>query len=334
MHSHMRLTARSRRVTSLALLAVLAAACDVASADPDELTTVRLGHVYDPAYPVHTCGVEPLTDDINERDVGLTIEVYPASQLGSEKDLLEQAIADQIDLVIAGPSQLAEFYEPIAVFDAAYAFEDVDELMDAVDSETGQQMFEELRRIAGVRVLDVWLYGTRHMTALRPVRSPDDLHGVKLRVQEAPVFLETARALGSSPTAVAFGEVYLALQQGIVDAAEGPATATEDMSFYEVADYFSLTNHVQSSIPVVVNEEVWSSLDTEQQAALQDGVTRYRDDVRQCLEDEDEESMARWQEEGVMQVVDDVDVEAFRAAAYEHFSEGFVWSDLYREWSD
>lgn len=330
----MRVAASWRWGTVAVLLGLVAAACDIARADPDEPTTIRLGHVYDPAYPVHECGVEPLTEEINGSDLGLTIEVYPASQLGSEKDLLEQAIADQIDMVIAGPSQLAEYYEPVAVFDAAYVFEDVDELMEAVDSDTGQEMFDALREVTGVRVLDVWLYGTRHMTSLHPIRSPEDLGGVKLRVQEAPVFLETARGLGSSPTAVAFGEVYLALQQGIVDAAEGPATATEDMSFFEVADYFSLTNHVQSSIPVLVNERVWQSLDGDQQAALQDGVSRYRDDVRGCLEEQDEESMARWQEEGVMEVVDDVDIEAFRQVAFDHFSEGFVWSDLYRQWHD
>jgi TRAP-type transport system periplasmic protein len=290
---------------------------------------LRLAHIYDVSAPTHACGATEFERAVRTADVGIEITVYSGAQLGSEAELLEQLATGQLEMAIAGPSFLATWHPPIGAFDAAYAFEDVDHLMEVVDGRIGQELWDALRERHGMRVLDTWFYGERHITSRRPVRRPEDLQGFRLRVPDARVWLATGEALGASPTPIAFTEVYMALQQGIADGQENPIPTIQAMGFHEVQTHLNLTRHIQSSTQTLIAERIWQRLSGGQQDALTAAARAARQRVRECIEEGDERLVAQWRQNGALQIVEDVDIDAFRARARQRFGAGFDFSDLY-----
>lgn len=292
---------------------------------------LRMGHVYEVSSPTHAFGTAHLNEKLQQAGVDLRVNVYPTAQLGSESELLEQLVAREIDLSIAGPSFLAMWHPPLGAFDSAYAFEDLEHMLEVAASDDLKPHWEELRRRFGVRVLGTWAYGARHITANRPIRSPEELSGFRLRMPGARVWQESARALGAGPTPMAFSEVYMALQQGIVDGQENPVPVIYSMGFHEVQRYLMLTGHNQSSVQILINDHVWQRLTAEQQEALSGAVEELGRDVLVGLRQQEQELLDRWRREGPMQIIDDVDTEAFRRRAREYFADGFAFSPLYRK---
>jgi TRAP-type C4-dicarboxylate transport system substrate-binding protein len=179
--------------------------------------------------------------------------------------------------------------------------------------------------------LGTWAYGARHITANRPIRRPEDLAGFRLRLPGARVWQESGSALGASPMPMAFSEVYMALQQGIADGQENPVPVIHSMGFHEVQKYLILTGHIQSSVQVLINERVWQRLDTDQQSALLQAVGDLGGEILTGLRSQESELLDTWRGDGTMEIIDDVDVDAFRRRANAYFAEGFPFSDLYRE---
>src|SRR6056297_3459137 len=295
----------------------------------DKPLTLRMAHVYEVTSPTHAYGTEFLSDRLREKTNDLDVTVYPAAQLGSESELLEQLVAGEIDLAIAGPSFLAMWHPPLGVFDAAYAFEDLEQMQRVADGPLMAPHWEALRERFGVRVLATWAYGSRHITGNRPVRHPDDLRGFRLRMPAATVWQASGRALGASPMPIAFSEVYMALQQGIADGQENPVPVIQAMGFHEVQRYVSLTGHIQSSIQILINERVWQSLTDRQREALGDAVVSLGQEVLEGTRRQEAELLARWRSEGPVEVIDDVDVGAFEARARATFTDGYPFSELY-----
>lgn len=296
-----------------------------------EVHRLRLGHVYEVNSPTHAFGTAHLNDRLQQAGVDLQVSVYPAAQLGSEAELLEQLVAGEIDLAIAGPSFLAMWHPPLGAFDAAYAFNDLEHMLQVAGGPSVAPHWAQLRERFGVRVLATWAYGARHITSNRPIRSPEDLKGFRLRMPGARVWQESGAALGASPMPMAFSEVYMALQQGIADGQENPVPVIYSMGFHEVQQYLTMTGHIQSSIQVLINERVWQRLSAAQQAALLDVVEQLGHEVLVGIRDQERELLDRWRREGPMQVIDDVDVDAFQRRARDYFSTGFAFSPLYRE---
>jgi TRAP-type transport system periplasmic protein len=181
----MKCAAAAKTFLVLTGVAVLGAGCG-AGRDPEAPPRLRLAHVYEVSAPTHRCGAAEVARELANR--GLELQVFPAAQLGHEPELLEQLATGQLEMAIAGPSFLAAWHEPIGVFDAAYLFDDIDHQIEAAQSDMGRQLWEELRRKHGMRVLDNWTYGARHITARRPIRHPDDLRGFRLRLPHARVW--------------------------------------------------------------------------------------------------------------------------------------------------
>ncbi len=294
-------------------------------------TRLRMGHVYEITSPTHAFGAAHLGRQLTLSGVELDVTVFPAAQLGSESELLEQLVAGEIDLAIAGPSFLAMWHPPLGTFDAAYAFRDLEQMLEVAGSAEIAPHWEELRRRFGVRVLGTWAYGARHITSNRPIRHPDDLRGFRLRMPGAAVWQASGAALGASPMPMAFSEVYMALQQGIADGQENPVPVIQSMGFHEVQRYLSLTGHIQSSIQILINERVWQRLRADQQNALMKSVESLGHDVLVGLRQQEHDWLESWRVDGTMQIIDQVDVDAFRNRARDYFAEGFPFSELYRK---
>lgn len=296
----------------------------------DKPLVLKLGHVYEVQAPTHRYGTSQLPGRLELAGVEMSVTVFPAAQLGSEEELLEQVVAGELELAIAGPSFLAMWHPPLGVFDAAYAFRDTDQMLEVANSQLMAEHWERLRVQYGVRVLDTWAYGTRHVTSHKPIRSPSDMRGMRLRLPSARIWQASGEALGASPMPIAFGEVYMALQQGIADGQENPIPVIFSKGFHEVQKYLNLTGHNESSIQVLINDKTWNRLSPEQQQTL---VVTVRELGREVYEGnllEERQLLQKWQQDGTMEVVSSIDVEAFRTKAYEYFAKGFPFSSLYR----
>ena len=295
----------------------------------DKPLMLRMAHVYEVNSPTHAYGTKFLSERICSKTSDLDVTVYPASQLGSESELLEQLVAGELDLVITGPSFLAMWHPPIGVLDAAYSSRDLDHMLEIAGSEEMAPEWDALRSKYEVRVLDTWAYGSRHVTSNVPIRHPDDLEGFRLRSPGARIFQASAEALGASPMPIAFSEVYLALQQGIADGQENPVPVIQSMGFQEVQKCLNLTGHIQSSLQILVNERVWKKLDTQQKQALQDSIEELGGAVYEGLVADEKKLIEQWRSDGTMAIIEDVDMSAFQKRCREYFSEGFEFSEVY-----
>lgn len=304
--------------------------CGCQSDDAAEKSSrLKLAHVYEVSAPTHAYGTAYLAERLREATGDLEVTVYPAAQLGSEAELLEQLVAGELELAISGPSFLAMWHPPLGVLDAAFASRDLDHMLETARGDEMAPHWDELRKRYDVRVLDTWAYGTRHITSNIPIRHPRDLEGFRLRLPGARVWQESGKALGAKPVPISFGEVYLALQQGIASGQENPVPVIKAMGFHEVQKCLNLTGHIQSSVQILINERAWQRLDAGQQATLVKVVQELGEEVYRGTVADEQRLIDEWREDETMQIVDDVDVGAFRVRARKHFSSGFAFSDLY-----
>ena len=290
--------------------------------------TLQLAHSYTETQPQHRCGAQVISDEVAAADVGVTVEIFPGSQLGADADRISSVVSGDIDIDIQGASALGAVYEPVSVLDAAYAFDDSDHLARFFDSDASADLLKGFEDETGVHTLGAWSAGMREFTANEPIREPGDLDGLRMRFPNSPQFLMNAKALGADATEVAYEELFLALQQGTVDGQENPITNISASSLQDVQDYISMSNHQANSNLVIIGAEAWSGLSGEQQDALTAAVDAAEEQVPQCVADDEEAILAEWADSGTMEVVDDVDVDAFRTQADEYLRDNFTAEQL------
>lgn len=283
-------------------------------------TSLTLAHSYNDDQPQARCGADVIQEEVEAADVGLDIEIYGSSQLGGDADRIASVASGDIDIDIQGASALGAVYEPVSVLDAAYVFDDADHLAQYMDSPEAEQTFEDFAEDSGVHTLGAWSAGARHFTANEPIRSPEDLEGLRIRFPGSPQYLMNAEALGADATEVAYEELYLSLQQGAVDGQENPLTNIESQSLAEVQDYLSLTSH-QLNTNLIIMSNAWNDLSDEQQEALNAAVDTAVTEVTSCVAEDEEATLEEWKSGDDWNVIDDVDVETFQEQAVSHLQE-------------
>ena len=275
-------------------------------------TVLKYAHIYDPSHPV-AIGSEMIAKIVAEKTNGeVEIQVFPASQLGSEEAILEAAIFGSVDIASSGAGQIGNLFKPVLVLEMPYTFKDNDHVIRFAKSDIAKQMADDLRQEFGVKIVGTTPYGIRQVTSNKPVKSPADLEGFKLRVPEQNVCIEYAKAMGADPTPIAFSEVYLALQQGVVDGQENSLSTIKAMKFYEVQKYVNLTRHVTNCLFFVMNDAKFQSLTAEQQQIILDAFDEAANYIAAELNKGDQELGKFFESEGVTIV--EPDLEAFRKA--------------------
>jgi len=272
--------------------------------------------------PNYYCGVELLKERLEDADIGFTIDLYPASQLGPDTERFAAVQAGDIDIDLQGASALSATYEPIGVVDAAYVFNDVDHTFDWIDNESSD-LFNSFSEETGTRIVDGWFFGNRTFTTKdTPIKEPDDLEGLALRFPDSPQFLANAEAMGVEPVAVANEEIYVALQQGIAVGQENPIVATHSQSFDEILKVASLNNHQVGIHWLVVSEKTYDKLSDEQETLLEDTIHEIRAENRECVEEETNKILDEYRADSSFTVVeeDEVDKDAFIEKAEEFFN--------------
>lgn len=304
---------RSRTLAATAVLALplaLAACGGGGEEGGDGGIELTLAHSYTEDQPQHTCGAEVIKEEVEGADAGMTVEIFPASALGADADRIASVQSGDIDIDIQGASALAAVYEPVGVVDAAFAFDDAADLDAYFTGGAADQLKSDFKEASDVSILGAWSAGARQFTSNEPIREPGDLEGQRMRFPGSPQFLLNADAMGASATDVAYEELYLALQQGVVDGQENPITNIDASNLVEVQDYLSLSSHQQNS-NLIVAGTAYDDLTSEQQGALDDAVAAAVSQMPGCVEESEQETLAAWESEGAIEIVDDVDRDAF-----------------------
>lgn len=296
--------------TSEAMTDTTEAMATTTTAAAQQEVELVLAHSYQEGQAQVRCGANVIAEGAEAAGVGLTVEIFGASALGGDADRIQSVIAGDIDIDIQGASALAAVYQPMAVADGAFVFDDSDHVYNFFTGDASTDLKEGFYEATGVRILGAWNTGARQFTANVPIREPEDLQGLRMRFPPSPSFLLNAEAMGAEAVEVAYEELYLALQQGTVDGQENPIGNINAINLDEVQDYISLSAH-QLSTNLVVVGPVWDELSAEQQQALVDAVDDAMIQEPQCAAEDEEEILAAWRDSGDMTIVDDVNREAF-----------------------
>jgi C4-dicarboxylate-binding protein DctP len=186
----------------------------------------------------------------------VVIQAYHASSLGSEREALEGIKMGTIEMGTLTSGPVPGFFPPVMIFDIPYLFSSAPAAWEAFNGEFGTEFSSAFLKNTGVRILGITENGYRHFTNnKRPINVPSDMEGLKIRTMENPAHMKMTKALGADPTPIAFGELYMALQQNVVDGMECPTVLINDMKFYEVQKYMVLDGHLYNPIFIFINEQ-------------------------------------------------------------------------------
>ena len=241
-------------------LIVAAAVLGLSTASAFAQTKLKWAHVYETTEPFHTESVWA-AEEIKKRTNGkFEIQVFPASSLGKETDINQGMTLGTVDMIISGASFAARSYPRLGIAYYPFIFRDGDHLLAYAKSPVFQSMAEDYRKKTGIQMTAYTYYGARHTTAQKAFTNCAGMKGLKIRVPDVPAYTATPKACGANPTPIAFSEVYLALQNGTVDAQENPLTTIDAKKFYEVQKAIMLTGHIVDGVITQIAPHVWNKL--------------------------------------------------------------------------
>lgn len=275
-------------------------------------TVLKLGHIAEVSHP-YAQGADYFAKLVGEKSGGdMEVQVFPSSQLGSQKDMTEGLIYGTIDMVLTGTADLGQFQPKMSIFDLPFLFKDRAHAYKSLDT-VGMELGKDLEP-KGMKLLGFMENGIRHLTNnVRPVKAPADMAGLKIRVMSNKIYIETIKSLGASPTPMAFGELYSAMQQGTVDGQENPSAHIYTKRFFEVQKYASMTAHAYAPEPVLISMITWGRLSDAQKAIIQEAATEAIAWQRELSTKEDNEYWDKIKATGKIEVVE-VDRAPFMAA--------------------
>ena len=254
------------RFRNLVLSAAVAVGALAAPSTSLTAAEFKFGHVYETSSIYHKWA-KWAADEIAERTEGRhSVDVFPASSLGSENDLFESLSLGAVDMTYSGSFYAGSIYGPMALSSAPYMFRDYDHWKSYRDSPLFQEIAAGFEEASGHKVLGLTYYGARHLTANKELPTPASMKNLKIRVPNAPMYFLFPESVGANPAPIAFAEVYLALQQGVVDAQENPLPTILAKKFYEVQSHIMLTGHILDSIVTIASTSTWEGLSEEDQS--------------------------------------------------------------------
>jgi tripartite ATP-independent transporter DctP family solute receptor len=245
----------------------------------------------------------------------LKVEVFPANQLGDVKDVIEYLMTGSVHMYIGGTSETSLFQPEWGVMDCPYLFRDYDHLMKAANSAVVKEIVEKMDKSRGVRILRADMYyGARHLTTrTKPIKSPADMKGLLIRAPDQPVYLEAVKAMGATPTPVAFSDLYMSLKQGVVDGQENPIPTIYTYKYYEAQKYIMLTGHMLRVNVIGAASSWFNGLSADLKSLLEKNVATMVDYSNKLTLEQEKSMLEELKKLGMEVVLPDV--EAFRKAA-------------------
>lgn len=229
--------------------------------------TLRFGHVANEQNVWHKAAIRFGEELSRLTDGRIVIEVYPNETLGRELDLINGMDLGTAEITLAGES--LQSWAPMAgLIGLPYAYPALEDVDRVIASDIGRKIEADITEKSPARPIGYFVRDARNLTSNRPIKSPDDLNGLKLRVSNVPLHVAVWRALGANPTPMAFSEVFTSLQNGTIDAQENPLALINSANFFEVQKYVNLTEHVRSWLYIVIANRVWDQFSDEDKTAV------------------------------------------------------------------
>ncbi|QQD84123.1 TRAP transporter substrate-binding protein [Jeotgalicoccus sp. ATCC 8456] len=270
------------------------------SNSPKEISFSTWANEGEPAYE----GMLKFIDVVEEK-TDYTVSLFPGNQLGSTAEQMEQVMMGSIEMMSSGDPGFKE----IEMLSLPYLMDSNEHWKYVLESEIGQEWEEEMKANQGLLTLGIIPRGPRVVSSNIEINTPDDLSGLKIRAPERDYYVETFKALGANPTPVDFGELYSAIDTGIVTAQENPLETIVAGGFMEIQSNISLTNHMYKPAFITVNNEFFETLSAEEQEVFSDAALQAEETTNNLLEEEEEATLQSLEEEGI--VITEPDLEKF-----------------------
>ena len=289
--------------------------------------TLRYGHNNEPA-SVAGAQADWFADAVRKHSGGdVAIQVFPSSQLGKLKELAEAVSLGTVAFSHNTAGGIGSLYDPFSALDTPFLYRDVAHLMKVMDvnSPVMRELNEGLIKAAGVRVIYAHYFGRRNLTCNKPVKSPADLKGVKIRAVPFPIYQTAIEGMGAAPVPVDWSEVPTALATGVVAGQENPVNVILNVKLYEVQSHLMLTGHMANAEVVVMNDGVWQGLSPKQKEAIAAASAEIRDRATKAIEENEAKDTQALREKGMTVIGPEqgLDVEAFRASVGKLVQERF-----------
>ena len=260
----------------------------------------KLGHVGPPTHP-YQLGALKFAELVKEGTNGkIVIDCFPSSQIGNERDLIEGLQLGTVDFVLTSTGPMAAFEPKFGAPDLPFVFRDLEHAYHVLDGDVGKELFASLNP-KGITGLSWFENGFRQITnSKRPIEKVEDLKGLKLRTMENPIHVAFFKELGVDPTPMAFGEVFSALEQGVVDGQENPVGAILAAKFFEVQKYLAMTGHVYTAVPLLVRSDLFQSFSPEEQKVIMDAALQASNYERKLLADQEVSGLKELKDKGMV----------------------------------
>ena len=305
-------------MTSKLLAACAALAFTLAAGAAEAQTKLKWAHVYETSEPFHTESVWAAGEIAKRTGNRYQIDVYPASQLGKETDINQGLSLGTVDMIISGSSFAARSFAPIGVTYYPYVFRDADHLLAFTKSDVFKELSQGYTDKTGHQILSVTYYGARHTSSNKPIKACADMKALKIRVPDVPAYLAMPRACGANTSPIAFAEVYLALQNGTVEAQENPLTTIEAKKFFEVQKHIALTGHIVDHLNTTVSKALWAKLSDEDKKIFRDVALEAATRATEMIKTKEKELIGFFKDKGLM--VSEVDKEDFKQTVLKNVS--------------
>lgn len=237
---------------------------------------LRLGHVLDQKSTRHAAAAKFAELVAQKSNGAIRIELFPSSQLGNERDMLEGVQMGTIDAVITGDI-ISNFYGPLGLFSVPYMFNSLEHLRAVMYGNIGEEIKAGIMKDSGIVALEFLERGPREITSNKPVNTVNDIQGLKIRVPEIPVIVDSWKAMGANPTPMAFGEVYTALQQKTIDAQENPFVDIASAKLEEVQKFIAMSDHMFGYAMLSISPGVWKKLSDADKKLFREAAREARD---------------------------------------------------------
>ncbi len=319
-------------------LAVLALAASALFALPAQAQKVMKYTHYQPAkadQPKHVAALA-FKEHVEKATKGsIKVEIYPAGQLGPANQVLEGLRLGSVEMAVVHDGGIPVVYKPFNIFGLPYLFKDHAHAYAVLDGAFGKELAEDMRKKTGIRLMAYADNGIRHFTnSKHPIRTPDDMKGLKIRVQPSPVFVKLVESLGASPTAIDWGELPAALAQGTADGQENGVTNILAASLYQHQKHVTLDGHVYSLHAYFINDRFYNGLSAVEKKAVDEGVEIAKKIHRDMTREQDLSAKKVLTEKGMtVTELTPEQIEAFRRLA-QPAVRSYLDAEVSKEWTD
>jgi len=281
----------------------------------------------------HTEAMKVFKEEVESLSAGhITVDLYIAGAIYTQEGELAAVREGTLDMAYYSASWLAEFVPYLSMIGAVYTFSGFKHMDRVLNGEIGERIFNDVAQKTGLRPLAAFYLGTRQLNVVEkvgPVRTPEDMKGVKLRTPGSPSWIALGKALGGNPTPMSFGEVYMGLKTGAIEGQDNPLPTDKNAKFYEVTKYIILTDHVVNSVWPTINEKKWQSLSDIDKLIIRKAIEKARKFCAETNLKAETELLDFFREKGLI-IIEDPDKAAF--AAYAKNSYATESKDISKAW--